>query len=128
MLTVGSASQLEFCTRAAAVEVLLTLAERAPAIMRKCSTAASGLLPLTLSLACEVGSFSHLVDIYAQPGGKLLQCWTIWIYGDCLYLEGLIYLQQLFFNVPILVCASFQGVVIHSRLCCVCIRARPLTG
>lgn len=54
MLTVGSASQLEFCTRAAGVEVLLTLSERAPAIMRKCSTVAPGLMPLVLSLACEV--------------------------------------------------------------------------
>lgn len=54
MLTIGSASQLEFCTRAAAVEVLLTLSERAPAIMRKCSTVASGLIPLSLSLSCEV--------------------------------------------------------------------------
>ncbi|CAN0320346.1 unnamed protein product, partial [Laminaria digitata] len=54
MLAVGSASQLEFCTRAAAVEVLLSLAERAPAIMRKCSFVAPGLLPLAFSLACEV--------------------------------------------------------------------------
>ncbi|CAM9197764.1 unnamed protein product, partial [Sphacelaria rigidula] len=54
MLTVGSASQLEFCTRAAGVEVLLTLSERAPAIMRKCSTVAPGLMPLVLSLACEL--------------------------------------------------------------------------
>lgn len=54
MLAVGSASQLEFCTRAAAVEVLLSLAERAPAIMRKCPSVAPGLLPLALALACEV--------------------------------------------------------------------------
>lgn len=54
MLAVGSASQLEFCTRAAGVEVLLSLAERAPAIMRKCPSVAPGLLPLALVLACEV--------------------------------------------------------------------------
>ena len=54
MLAVGSGSQLEFCTRAAGVEVLLSLAERAPAIMRKCPTVAPGLLPLALVLACEV--------------------------------------------------------------------------
>ncbi|CAM9413811.1 unnamed protein product [Ascophyllum nodosum] len=54
MLVVGSMSQLEFCTRAAGVEVLLTLAECAPAIMRKCSTAAPGLLSLALALTCEV--------------------------------------------------------------------------
>lgn len=54
MLAVGAASQLEFCTRAVAVEVLLSLAERAPAIMRKCSSVALGLVPLTLALACEV--------------------------------------------------------------------------
>ena len=54
MLAVGSASQLEFCTRAASVEVLLSLAERAPAIMRKCSFVAPGLLPLAFALACEV--------------------------------------------------------------------------
>lgn len=58
MLAVGSAAQLEFCTRAAAVEVLLTLAERAPAIMRKCPAVAEGLLPLTLTLACEVTTMS----------------------------------------------------------------------
>lgn len=54
MIAVGSASQLEFCTRAVAVEVLLSLAERAPAIVRKCSSVALGLVPLTLALACEV--------------------------------------------------------------------------
>lgn len=54
MLAVGSASQLEFCTRAAAVEVLLSLAERAPAIMRKCPSVAPGVLPLVLALTCEV--------------------------------------------------------------------------
>lgn len=56
MLAVGSASQLEFCTRAAGVEVLLSLAERAPAIMRKCPSLAPGLLPLALALTCEVSS------------------------------------------------------------------------
>ena len=54
MLAVGSASQLEFCTRAAAVEVLLCLAERAPAVMRKFPFVAPGLLPLAFSLSCEV--------------------------------------------------------------------------
>lgn len=54
----GSASQLEFCTRAAGVEVLLSLAERAPAIMRKCPAVAPGLLPLALALTCEVKSES----------------------------------------------------------------------
>lgn len=56
MLAVGLASQLEFSTRTAGVEVLLSLAERAPAIMRKCPNLAPGLLPLSLSLACEVMS------------------------------------------------------------------------
>lgn len=56
MLAVGSASELEFCARAAGVEVLLTLAERAPAIMRKCHSLALGLFPLAISLACEVRS------------------------------------------------------------------------
>ncbi|CAM9279367.1 unnamed protein product, partial [Hapterophycus canaliculatus] len=54
MLAVGSASQLEFCTRAAGVEVLLSLAERAPAVMRKCPSLAPGLLPLGLALTCEI--------------------------------------------------------------------------
>lgn len=54
MLAVGSASQLEFCTRAGGVEVLLSLAERVPAIIRKCTSVAPGLLPLALMLACEV--------------------------------------------------------------------------
>lgn len=54
MLAVGSASQLEFCTRAAAVEVLLSLAERAPAIMRKCPSVSPNVLPLVLALTCEV--------------------------------------------------------------------------
>ena len=60
MLAVGSASQVEFCTRVAGVEVLLILAERIPAIMRKCSTLAPGLLPLALALACEVIIFPLL--------------------------------------------------------------------
>eukprot|EP00752_Nemacystus_decipiens_P011318 g10058.t1 len=54
MLTVGAASQLEFCTRAAGVEVLVSLAERAPAIMRTCPSVAPGLLPLAMVLACEM--------------------------------------------------------------------------
>lgn len=54
MLAVGSASQLEFCTRIAGVEVLISLAERAPAVMRKCPSLVPGLLPLTLTLACQV--------------------------------------------------------------------------
>lgn len=65
MLAVGSASQVEFCTRVAGVEVLLILAERIPAIMRKCSTLAPGLLPLALALACEV-IICSLLFFFAQ--------------------------------------------------------------
>lgn len=60
MLAIGSASQLEFCTRAAGVEVLLSLAERAPAIMRKSPSVAPGLLPLALVLTCEVRRMKHI--------------------------------------------------------------------
>lgn len=73
MLAVGSASQLEFCTRAAGVEVLLSLAERAPAIMRKCTSVAPGLLPLALVLACEVRTYPFSVRIHISV---LLCSWS----------------------------------------------------
>ncbi|CAM9453902.1 unnamed protein product [Ectocarpus sp. 13 AM-2016] len=65
MLAVGSASQLEFCTRAAGVEVLLSLAERAPAVMRKCQSIAPGVLPLAMALTCELDE--HQTDWVAGP-------------------------------------------------------------
>lgn len=74
MLAVGSASQLEFCTRAAAVEVLLTLAEGVPAIMRKCPFVAPGLLPLAFVLACEVIISSCLLATPAPSCHHIVPC------------------------------------------------------
>lgn len=76
MLVVGSASQLEFCTRASGVEVLVSLAERAPAVMRKCSSLAPGLLPLTLTLACEVGQITALITHAYDVACIYIEVWT----------------------------------------------------
>lgn len=73
LLAVGSASQLEFCTRAAAVEVLLSLAERAPAIVRKCPSVASGLLPLALALTCDVRKDFEDVSAEVLQGGRYME-------------------------------------------------------
>ncbi|CAM9202550.1 unnamed protein product, partial [Chrysoparadoxa australica] len=54
MITVGSACQLEFSTRSAAVELLLTVCEQAPAVMRQTPAFIPELLRVLLQMTCEV--------------------------------------------------------------------------
>ena len=54
MLTVASSDLLEFPTRSLAVELMVTFTETAPALARRCSGLAAGLMPLCMTLALEV--------------------------------------------------------------------------
>ena len=54
MLLIASTVQLEFDTRAHAVELLLTLAERAPALVRRHPNVVQRLVPITFEMLCAV--------------------------------------------------------------------------
>jgi hypothetical protein len=54
MLTVVASQSLEFSTRIMAVELLVTLAETAPAMARKTPALAQGLVPLAMAIALDV--------------------------------------------------------------------------
>jgi len=72
MLTVSGSTQLDFATRAIALEVIVTLCEAAPAQMRKCQELTQGIFPLCLTMAIELeqseaewvlGSYNEMVDM-----------------------------------------------------------------
>jgi len=53
MLTVAGATNLEFSTRSMALELMITLAETAPAAARRSSSLLNGLIPLAMNLMLE---------------------------------------------------------------------------
>ena len=54
MITVARSESLEFPTRSLAVELMVTFAETAPALARRCPGLVAGLIPLSMALALEV--------------------------------------------------------------------------
>lgn len=54
MLIVAGAAGLEFSTRTMALELMVTLAETAPALARKCPALVQGLVPLSMLIMLEV--------------------------------------------------------------------------
>ena len=54
MLSVAAAEGLEFSTRNMALELMVTLAEAAPAMARRCAGLVQGLVPLAMSLMLEI--------------------------------------------------------------------------
>jgi hypothetical protein len=54
MLAIGNATFLDFSTRTMAVEILLSLTEAAPALVRRSPTLIQGLVPLAMCMCLEV--------------------------------------------------------------------------
>lgn len=54
MITVGNGNELDFSTRSLALELLVTIAEAAPALARRCSALLQGVVPLCMTLMLEV--------------------------------------------------------------------------
>ena len=53
-ITIAQSSELEFTTRTMALEVIVTLAETAPALARRCTVLAPSVVPLCFSMMLEV--------------------------------------------------------------------------
>ena len=68
MLTVLGSSSLEFSTRTMAIELLVTLAETAPAMARRTPALAQGLIPLAMRIAldCEESDSEWIRGAYSE--------------------------------------------------------------
>lgn len=53
-LSIASADSLEFSTRAMALEFMVTIAEQAPALARRCKALTDGIIPLSFSMMLEI--------------------------------------------------------------------------
>jgi hypothetical protein len=70
-ISVASADSLEFSTRAMALEFMVTIAEEAPALARRCKVLTEGVIPLSFSMMLEIEEEEEefISEKYSQEPG-----------------------------------------------------------